>query len=72
MNEIKTIGKWEEMGESEEQLFLEQETNSGLIQLRQNKVKNRFSIRVSMGVVNVIKLGVTLAEVLNLLEDIRK
>lgn len=72
MNEIKTIGKWEEMGESEEQLFLEQETNSGLIQLRQNKVKNRFSIRVSMGVVDVIKLGVTLAEVLNLLEELRK
>lgn len=72
MNEIKTIGKWEEMGESEEQLFLEQETNSGLIQLRQDKAKNRFAIRASIGGKNVMKRGMTLAEALNAIEELKK
>ena len=56
MNEIKTSGKWEEMGESEEQLFVESKTERGLIQLRQDKAKNRM----------------TRAEALNLLEELRK
>lgn len=72
MNEIKTSGKWEEIGESEEQLFLEQETNSGLIEIRQDKVKNRFAIRASICGENVIKRGMTLAEALNAIEELKK
>ena len=72
MNEIKTSGKWEEMAESDEQLFVESKTERGLIQLRQDKAKNRFAIRASIGGENVIKRGMTLAEALNLLEELRK
>lgn len=72
MNEIKTNGKWEEFDESDEQLFVEQETEKGLIQLRQDKVKNRFALRASIGGVNVIKRGMTLAEALNAIEELKK
>lgn len=72
MNEIKTSGKWEEMSESDEQLFVECETERGLIQLRQDKVKNRFAIRASICGENVIKRGMTLAEALNAIEELKK
>lgn len=72
MSEMKTSGAWEEIGESEEQLFVESKTEMGLIQLRQDKVKNRFAIRASIGGENVIKRGMTLAEALNAIEELKK